>query len=147
MGIHAAKSATRFEALEPIRQGIRTHFGPYAKKAADGLKIRHDHGSQYMSDDFQDEIRFLGMESSPSFVREPQGNGCAERFIRTLKENLLWIRSFSTIEELRQALHKLQQQLAYRAPWAQIACPSQAGAEMPCPGFGVINAYWMSNIC
>jgi putative transposase len=29
---------------------------------------------------------------------------CAERFIRTLKENLLWVRTFKTIEELRQAL-------------------------------------------
>ena len=33
------------------------------------------------------------MTSSPSFVREPEGNGVAERFIRTLKENLLWVRA------------------------------------------------------
>jgi len=32
------------------------------------------------------------------------GNGCAERFIRTLKENLLWIRTFRTVEERRLAL-------------------------------------------
>ena len=47
---------------------------------------------------------FLGIESSPAFVRSPEGNGCAERFIRTLKENLLWVRTFDTVEELRQAL-------------------------------------------
>ena len=28
----------------------------------------------------------------------------AERFIRTLKENLLWVRTFKTIEELRAEL-------------------------------------------
>ncbi|NTX01735.1 hypothetical protein [Myxococcus sp. CA040A] len=28
----------------------------------------------------------------------------AERFIRTLKEELLWIRTLSTVEELRRAL-------------------------------------------
>src|SRR5262249_49704572 len=28
---------------------------------------------------------------APSFVREPQGNGVAERFVSMLKENLLWI--------------------------------------------------------
>ena len=39
----------------------------------------------------------------PAFVQAPQGNGCAERFIRTLKENLLWVRHFETIEDLRQA--------------------------------------------
>ena len=60
--------------------------------------------SQYVSHDFQAEIRFLGIESSPAFVREPEGNGCAERFIRTLKENLLWVRPFATVEELRLAL-------------------------------------------
>jgi transposase InsO family protein len=71
---------------------------------ARGLKLRHDHGSNYMSGDFQDEIECLGIEASPSFVREPEGNGVAERFIRTLKENLLWVRTFDTIEELRTAL-------------------------------------------
>ena len=46
----------------------------------------------------------MGIEASPSFVREPQGNGVAERFIRTLKENLLWASTFDTIDELRAAL-------------------------------------------
>ena len=47
----------------------------------------------------------LGIASSPAFVRAPEGNGCAERFIRTLKENLLvGALTFDTVEELRQAL-------------------------------------------
>ena len=41
-----------------------------------------------MSDAFRKEPRFLGVESSPAFVRAPEGNGCAGRFTRTLKENL-----------------------------------------------------------
>ena len=36
--------------------------------------------------------------------RAPEGNGCAERFIRTLKGNLLWVRDFETVEELRLAV-------------------------------------------
>ena len=104
VGIHAATSANRFEALEPIRQGVKRCFGAIAPEVALGLKLRHDHGSNYMSQDFQDEVRCLGIQASPSFVREPEGNGVAERFIRTLKENLLWVRAFRTIEELRQAL-------------------------------------------
>jgi putative transposase len=104
VGIHAARRATRFEALEPIRQGVRERFGAFAKGAAAGLAVRHDHGSQYVSNAFQAELTFLGIESSPAFVRAPEGNGCAERFIRTLKENLLWLRRFETVEELRLAL-------------------------------------------
>ena len=91
-GIHASASGNRFEALEPIRQGVRTHFGDYTEKIADGLAVRHDHGPAYMADDFQEELDFLGIQSSPSFIREPEGNGCAERFIRLLKENLLWVK-------------------------------------------------------
>ena len=79
-------------------------FGGVEKDAATGLSVRHDHGSQYMSDAFQKELAFLGIESSPAFVRAPEGNGCAERFIRTLKENLPWVQTFATVEQLRQAL-------------------------------------------
>jgi putative transposase len=104
VGLHASRSADRFQALEPIRQGVRERFGAFGKNVASGLALRHDHGSQYVSHHFQAEIRFLGIESSPAFVREPEGNGCAERFIRTLKENLLWVRHFATVEELRLAL-------------------------------------------
>jgi len=28
-----------------------------------------------VADDFQHELDFLGLESSPAFVREPEGNG------------------------------------------------------------------------
>jgi putative transposase len=115
IGIHAARRATRFEALEPIRQGVRSSFGAFARSIASGLQLRHDHGSQFLADDFQNELAFLGIESSPAFVREPEGNGCAERFIRTLKENLLWVRRFATIEQLRQALHAFKD--TYNRSW------------------------------
>src|SRR3954468_7452021 len=49
VGIHAAARATRFEALEPIRQGVPRHFAAFAKHVARGLSVRPDHGSQYMS--------------------------------------------------------------------------------------------------
>jgi hypothetical protein len=72
VGIHASRSANRFEALQLVRQGVHHCFGAIAPGVARGLKLRHDHGSNYMSGDFQDEIEFLGIEASPSFVREPR---------------------------------------------------------------------------
>jgi transposase InsO family protein len=115
VGIHAAKRGTRFEALEPVRQGVRARFGAIGKDVAAGLSLRHDHGTQYMSHDFRNEIRWLGLTSSPAFVRAPEGNGCAERFIRTLKENLLWVRTFNTVEDLRQAVLAFQRR--YNEDW------------------------------
>ena len=73
VGLHASHSADRFQALEPVRQGVRERFGASAKDIARGLELRHDHGSQYVSHHFQSEIRFLGVASSPAFVREPEG--------------------------------------------------------------------------
>ena len=115
VGSHAARSGNRFEALEPVRQGVLCHFGCIEKDAALGLTLRHDHGSNSMSGDFQEEIAFRGIESSPSFVRQPEGNGVAERFIRTLKENFLWVHTFDTIEDLRRGLQEFV--VHYNATW------------------------------
>lgn len=115
IGLHAARPGTRFEAVEPLRQGVRALFGGYEAGIAAGLQARHDHGSQYISDYFQDELKFLGITASPAFVREPEGNGVAERFIRTLKEQLLWVRTFDTVEELRLALLEFKER--YNREW------------------------------
>lgn len=71
---------------------------------AAGLVVRHDHGSLYISDHFRAELRSLGIESSPSFLGAPEGNGIAERFLRTLKEQCLWVTDFETVEDLRREL-------------------------------------------
>jgi putative transposase len=107
VGSHAAHSGTCFEALEPVCQGVQRHFGAIGRGAAKGLALRHDHGPNCMAADSRAEIACLGIDSSPSFVRQPEGNGVAERFLRTPKENFLWVQTFDTIEELRRALQDL----------------------------------------
>jgi putative transposase len=139
LGVHAALRGTRQEALEPLRQAVRTTRGGYDKGVAAGTSLRHDHGSQYMSHDFQDEVAFLGITSTPAFVAEPECNGVAERFVKRLKEQLLWCRTFDTVEELRVALHAFQrlhneqwlvQKHGYRTPsqMRQALAPASAMA-------------------
>jgi transposase InsO family protein len=130
VGVHAAKPGTRYEALEPIHQGVRSRFGAVAALVAAGLSVRHDHGSQYVSDAFQEQLAFLGIESSPAFVRAPEGNGCVERLIRTLKEQLLWLQPFRDVEELRLAL--LEWAARYNSSWL-IEAPR---LPHPYPGMG-----------
>jgi len=115
LGIHGARRGTRFEALDPMRQAVRERYGAFAQGIADGVAVRHDHGSQFISHAYQEELHFLGIESSPAFVRQPEGNGCAERFVRTLKEQLLWIRCFETTEDLQDALHDFKDR--YNREW------------------------------
>ncbi len=127
IGVRAARRGTRFEAIECLREAIRFTKGRYEDNIAEGTKLRHDHGSQFVSHAFQDELKTLGIESSPSFVRQPEGNGCAERFVRTLKAQLLWLHRFRTVEELNQALsdfarrfnnHWIIGRIGYRTPAA-----------------------------
>jgi hypothetical protein len=49
------------------------------------------------------------MPASPSLVLQPAGNSCVERCICTLKEQLLCVRVFQNIEELRCALAEFRE--------------------------------------
>jgi hypothetical protein len=142
VGTHASYSASRWEAVEPIRQGVAKHFGAVAENVAAGLVLRHDHGSNYMDEDFQDEIEFLDIESSPAFVRLPEGNRVTERVIMTLKGATALGPALPTVEAQREALAEfavlykaslLQERLGHEIPnqigAEQKALPSEATTE------------------
>lgn len=135
-GIHAASCGNRYEALEPIRQVLRACFGEIEQGVAAGLGLHHGRGTQYMSRAFQAHFDFVGIESTPSFVRQSGGNGIAERFMRNLKEQLLWIRNSRTVDQLHLAL--LDFQRTYNESWrlARDGCrtPNQARAAIVAAG-------------
>jgi transposase InsO family protein len=89
LGIPTAKRGTRVEALKRVRHAMQEQSGGCGEAAAAGVQLRTDQGSQMMSAGFQAEIRYLGMECPPAFLRAPGGNGCSEPVSRTLHEWLL----------------------------------------------------------
>lgn len=104
VGIHAVKIGNRFAALQPIAQGLQMEFGATGADAGRGLTLRLDHGTQYTADDFLNQVKFWGVAPSFAFVAEPQTNGVAERFNRTLKEQAIHGRVFKNVEEVRLAV-------------------------------------------
>jgi transposase InsO family protein len=104
VGIHAVKTGNRFAALQPIAQGLLGEFGGTGAEVGRGLTLRMDHGSQYTADDFLNQVRFWGVTPSFAFVAQPQTNGVAERFNRTLKEQAIHGRVFRNLEEVRAAV-------------------------------------------
>lgn len=104
VGIHAVKTGNRFAALQPIAQGLWAEFGATGADAGRGLSLRMDHGTQYTADDFLNQVKFWGIAPSFAFVAEPQTNGVAERFNRTLKEQVIHGRIFRNVEEVRAAV-------------------------------------------
>jgi putative transposase len=115
VGHHVCKTGDRFAALEPLAMGIAEHYGSLSADVARGLAVRMDHGTQYLSDHFLNQLRFWGAAPSFAFVAEPQTNGVAERFIRTLKEQVIYGRAFRTLDEVRLAVTDFVRR--YNAEW------------------------------
>ena len=87
----AAPRMDRFAAADLLREAITDRFGSVEAGAAAGLKLRHDGGSCFRSAHYQAEITHLAIDRSPAFHYKPETNGVVEKFIQTLKEQVLWI--------------------------------------------------------
>jgi putative transposase len=125
VGWHVAKTGDRFAALQPLSMAVKQRFGSVDAEVARGLTLRMDNGSQYLSDHFQNQIKFWGIAPSFAFVSQPQTNGVVERFNKTLKEQIVYGRTYRNIEELRSAVtvfmgkynqHWQIEKLGFRSP-------------------------------
>jgi transposase InsO family protein len=121
----AAKRMDRFAAADLLREVCAERFGSVEQAVASGLALRYDGGSCFRSDHYQTEIDHLGIARSPAFHYEPETNGVAEKALQTLKEQVLWIERFETLDQLRTAVrsfgriyneHWLIERHGYRTP-------------------------------
>ena len=77
----------------PIRQGVRRCFGGFAQGIGRGLSARHDHRRAALA--------FLGLASSPAFVRAPKAMAVRSAFTRGSRR----VRS-KPVSHKPQALHR-----------------------------------------
>ena len=115
LGWHVTKHGTRYEAIQAVGMAVRQQFGHLGAGAARGLALRHDHGSNFMAEVFQQQIKFWGIAPSYAFVAAPETNGVIERLFRTLKEQAVHGRIFQTIEDVRAAVREFVAR--YNAEW------------------------------
>jgi len=123
--VDAAPKMDRWAAADLLREAVGERFGSVDAGVAVNLKLRHDGGSCFRSAHYQTELDHLGLERSPAFAYEPETNGVVEKFIQTLKEQVLWIEHFDTLEQLRARVrqfardfneHWLLERHGYRTP-------------------------------
>jgi len=121
----AAARMDRWAAADLLREVTTERFGSVEQAVAAGLALRYDGGPCFRSDHYQAEIDFLGIARSPAYHYEPETNGCAEKAIQTLKEQVLWIEPFDTLDQLRARVrrfgrdfnqHWLLERHGYRTP-------------------------------
>jgi transposase InsO family protein len=104
-----------FAALEPVSQAVTARFGGIEADAARGVTVRADNGPQYISRHFTRQRAHWGMALSPSFPHQPETNGVAERFFRTLKEQVIYGQIFHPAAEVRTAVATFVTR--YNASW------------------------------
>ncbi len=95
--------------------GLARLYGSTAIGVARGLSLRMDHGTQYLSEYFTKQVTYWGIQPSYAFVEQPQTNGVAERFNRTLKEQIIHGRIYRNLDELRGAVREFVER--YNAEW------------------------------
>ena len=122
----------RFAAADLLREVCAERFGSVEQAVASGLALRYDGGSCFRSDHYQAEIDHLGIARSPAFHYEPETNGCAERAIQTLKEQVLWIDRFETLEDMQHAVRRFGR--TYNQHWLierhDYRTPTEAGEHL-----------------
>jgi transposase InsO family protein len=69
-----------------------------------GLKLVSDNGSQSTASGFLAAMSTLGIEHVFTSYDNPKGNAETERVMRTIKEELLWLREFTSSEEAREVI-------------------------------------------
>ena len=94
---------------------VQQQFGNLGKDAARGIKLCHDHGSCFLADEFDRQVKAWGLTPSYALVGQPETNGVIERFFKTLKEQVVYGRIFQNIEEVRTAVRDFIAR--YTAEW------------------------------
>jgi transposase InsO family protein len=88
------RQALEDAVLQEFPQGVR----------GQGLKLVSDNGCQPTSGSFLKVTAILDIEQIFTSFNNPKGNAETERFMRTLKEELLWLEEFGSLEEAREKL-------------------------------------------
>jgi transposase InsO family protein len=66
-----------------------------------GLKLVSDNGSQPTAVSFMRTMAELGIEQVFTSYNNPKGNADTERMIQTIKQELIWVNEFRSLEEAR----------------------------------------------
>lgn len=101
--IAVTKSQEAPAVLAPVDRSLEAAFGS-RERVPDGLELRSDHGPQYTGSDCEELCDRWRLEHTFAPVGRPTGNAVAERFIQTLKVELIWTRDWHSIDELRTAV-------------------------------------------
>lgn len=123
VGHHCGTTATSREWLAALDRGLNRQFPDGVRQH--NLHLMSDNGSQPTSLQFMKACSVLGVHQAFTSYNNPKGNADTERMMRTLKEELIWLREWRSAHEMSAALDTwfetynetwLHSALGYRTP-------------------------------
>lgn len=123
VGYYAGMECKSRHWLEALDMGLNRQFPDGIREK--GLHLMSDNGSQPTSMGFMKTCRELDIQQAFTSYNNPKGNADTERVFRTMKEELLWLKEWTSPFELSDALGKwinyynekyLHSALGYKSP-------------------------------
>lgn len=102
VGHHAGEQSKAWHWLVALNKGVNRQFKDGAR--GQNLHLMADNGCQPTSTAFMKACRDMGVKQAFTSYNNPKGNADTERFMRTLKEELVWINEWTNPHKFYEAL-------------------------------------------
>ena len=123
VGYYAGMQSKAAHWLAALNMAVNRQFSDGVR--GHELHLMSDNGCQPTAESFMQACRSMGITQAFTSYNNPKGNADTERMMRTLKEECLWLREWTSPFELAQALETwiahyntayLHSALGYKAP-------------------------------
>lgn len=130
LALEVTKSQEAPDVLAPVERVLAAAFGT-PDNVPEDLELRSDHGPQYTGADAERLLDTWGVLHTFAPVGRPTGNAVVERLIRTMKEEVVWLRDWKSAAELRAALEEWMHRYNTRRPHQALdwKTPAEVRAE------------------
>ena len=104
VGHYCGEQSKAWHWLAALNKAVMRQFPQGIRQMEIDLNLMSDNGSQPTSRSFMESCAGLGIKQAFTAYNNPKGNADTERMMRTLKEELCWLRQWQSVNELKTAL-------------------------------------------
>lgn len=104
LGYHIGLQSKSIHWQEALDMAVNKQFPLGIDKYKQRLSLMSDNGCQPTSHLFRRSCKLLGINLAFTSYCNPKGNADTERFMRTMKEECLWINEFESLSKLESIL-------------------------------------------
>lgn len=104
VGYHIGRQSKADDWQQALDMAVNKQFPYGIREYQHNLCLMSDNGCQPTSNSFKLTCKNLGINLVFTSYNNPKGNADTERFIRTMKEECLWIHHFESFDEIKHIL-------------------------------------------